>query len=182
MPSDRDIGKKEIERDALAYFLQAYERVHAEPLSLIGDAESPDFVCARPSGIVVGVELARLTRGRVELSLDRALYGRDELDPYVVQSLVLERVADKEQSRRDQYQHVVKECVLVLQLEEAAFENVQHALEQLRDALPPHGFSEIWVVDYSGLDAFGNVELYGLHPSGCFGLHERANRGAKPYG
>lgn len=53
MPSDRDIGKKEEEREALYPFLQAYAAVTGQTLSVVCEDENPDFICLRPSGELV---------------------------------------------------------------------------------------------------------------------------------
>jgi hypothetical protein len=42
------------------------------------------------------------------------------------------------------------------------------------------GFVEIWVADYSELEAYGTIELFGLYPPEFWGYHE-LDRG-KPYG
>jgi hypothetical protein len=44
-----------------------------------------------------------------------------------------------------------------------------------------HGFQEVLIADHSGLDAYGDVELFGLFPKTLWGYHERVYRG-KPYG
>jgi len=50
MVSDKDIGKKMIEREALGAFLEAREEVTGERFSeILGlSTESPDFICVRP--------------------------------------------------------------------------------------------------------------------------------------
>ena len=60
--SDQQIGKKEVEREELYPFLEAYEWVTGESLSLVESGENPDFVCKRPDGSEVGIELSKITR------------------------------------------------------------------------------------------------------------------------
>ena len=43
------------------------------------------------------------------------------------------------------------------------------------------GFAEVWAADWTGLGAYGDVELIGLYPPEWQGHHENDWRG-KPYG
>ena len=43
------------------------------------------------------------------------------------------------------------------------------------------GFAEIWIADHSTIDAFGRVELFGLHPERIAGYYA-LTAGCKPYG
>jgi hypothetical protein len=43
------------------------------------------------------------------------------------------------------------------------------------------GFREVWIADETGIDAYGDVELYCLHPAGLRGYYPQ-NRERKPYG
>jgi len=45
-----------------------------------------------------------------------------------------------------------------------------------------YGFDEIWIADYTGLEAYGDIELFCLYPSEWWGFYERPNPYAKPYG
>jgi hypothetical protein len=57
--SDDDLGEKLVEEEELLQFLEAYETITGELLTILNRGESPDFTCERPSGQVIGVELAR---------------------------------------------------------------------------------------------------------------------------
>ena len=57
--SDNELGKKLVEEEHLLQFLDAYKTVTGIALALRSRGESPDFICAYPSGELVGVELAR---------------------------------------------------------------------------------------------------------------------------
>jgi len=45
-----------------------------------------------------------------------------------------------------------------------------------------YGFTEIWLADYTTVDPFGGVELFGLKPRKWWGYHEREDFPSKPYG
>ena len=56
------------------------------------------------------------------------------------------------------------------------------ALEQIDyDEYTEAGFAEIWIADHSTIDAFGCVELFGLHPERIAGYYA-LTAGRKPYG
>jgi hypothetical protein len=44
------------------------------------------------------------------------------------------------------------------------------------------GFREVWAVDLTGIAAYGDAELLGLHPEEWRGYHERPYASRKPYG
>ncbi len=41
----------------------------------------------------------------------------------------------------------------------------------LCDDFNDHGFAEIWLADYTGLEAYGDIELFCLYPSEQWGGH-----------
>jgi len=43
------------------------------------------------------------------------------------------------------------------------------------------GFYEIWLADYTILEAFGTIQLYGIKPERLQGLHNHSRTGNKPY-
>ncbi|MCG6538254.1 MAG: hypothetical protein L7F78_26940, partial [Syntrophales bacterium LBB04] len=76
----------------------------------------------------------------------------------------------------------VAEVILVLQLMDGTLNQLRVVLADLQDDFTSHGFSEIWIADYSGLEPYGNIELYGLFPMKWWGYHERPWPDRKPYG
>jgi len=95
--SDRDLGKKMVEEEHLLRFLEAYAKVTGVSMKVVSNGESPDFICTRPSGEQVGVELVRSPHdynGAVwdRIWTDRAMSAHDLL------AAVHVIVADKQQS------------------------------------------------------------------------------------
>jgi hypothetical protein len=45
-----------------------------------------------------------------------------------------------------------------------------------------YGFVEIWIADYTGIEAYRDIELFGLAPVRWWGYHQRQNPYRKPYG
>ena len=87
MASDQDIGKKEIETNDLIPFLEPREFVTGETLSPIFGlrSENPDFVCVRPDGGLMGIELTRVTENRDLAFLERLRFGKVRIDSYKTQ-------------------------------------------------------------------------------------------------
>lgn len=184
MVSDQEIGKKEIETNDLIAFLEAREVVLDETLSpLLGlHTESPDFICIRPNGEPVGVELTKVTADRDLAFWDRLRYGEVRIEPYKTLERIHHLIDRKEKSRADRYAKMVSDNILVLQFVDGSMGQLRGAFDGLEDDFTSHGFSEIWIADYSGLEAYGDIELFGLFPSLHWGRHRRLWPDRKPYG
>jgi len=71
----------------------------------------------------------------------------------------------------------------VLQLMDSSIDQVVSFLEkQVIKELNETGFFEIWLADYTILEAFGTVQLYGIKPEKWRGIHDHSRTGNKPYG
>ena len=165
-------------------FLEAREHVIDEHLSeIIGLwIESPDFVCVRPDGRIVGVELTKVMEDRDAVFWERLQYGKVQIDPFRTQETIHYLIERKEKARSSRYSDKVAEVILVLQLMDGTLNQLRVVLADLQDDFTSHGFSEIWIADYSGLEPYGDIELYGLFPMKWWGYHERPWPDRKPYG
>ncbi len=168
--SDQEIGKKEVERMEVEPFLEAYEWVTREALVLIAYDENPDFIFERPNGEKVGIELTKL-----DCKADMDTY-------YEAQEEAHYRIAIKERARVSRYASRVNETILVLQLVDGSLDAIKTGFEGLQADFKEHGFCEIWIADYSGLEAFGDIELFGLYPERWWGHHRRLWPHRKPFG
>jgi len=66
---------------------------------------------------------------------------------------------------------------------DSSFDQVISFLDkQVIKELNETGFFEIWLADYTILEAFGTIQLYGIKPERWQGLHDHSKRGNKPYG
>jgi len=184
MASDQEIGKKEIETSELIPFLEAREIVTGEHLSQIFGlcTENPDFICVRPNEQLVGVELTKVTKDRDLAFWDRIKYGEVQIDPYETQEVIHYLIERKEKARSARYIEKVSDNILVLQLVDGSLDQLRVALDDLQEDFKSHGFSEVWIADYSGLEAYGDIELYDLFPTEWWGYHERPWPDRKPYG
>jgi hypothetical protein len=180
--SDRDIGKKEMETDEVLLFLDAREWTTDEELVLVARCESPDFICSRRDGQRVGIELTKVMRDPRDASWDRILEGKGAMDPYEAQERICQVIENKEEARRARYVRKVTQTVLVIHLFDGSLDSLMPYLEDLEGELADHGFAEVWVADYSGREAYGDVELFGLFPEEWWGYHQRPRPYRKPYG
>lgn len=180
--SDQQNGKKELERIMLCPFLEAYEWVARESLSLIFCDESPDFICKRQNGKEVGIELTKVTRKPEKIFFGRILNHKEEMDAYSAQKFIQELIEKKEEARKKRYIASVQENILVLQLVDCSIRTLQVELKGQQSDFTNHGFEEIWLADYSGLKAYGDIELFGLYPEKWWGYHVRPWPDRKPYG
>ncbi|MBA3006942.1 MAG: hypothetical protein FP810_10250 [Desulfocapsa sp.] len=165
-------------------FLDARQFITCEILSYIPGlwTENPDFICARPNGTFVGVELTKVTEDRDVAFWDRLQYGEVNIDPYKTQETIQHLIDRKEEARAKRYSEKVSENILVLQLVDGTFDHLRGAFDGLETEFKSHGFSEVWLADYSGLEAYGDIELFGLFPAQWWGRHSRQWSDRKPYG
>jgi len=184
MASDQAIGKKELESIQLDYFLEAYEHATSVGLTriIIPGLENPDFVVADEEDRVLGVELTKLMRSPEEQFFTRVIRREEEPDSYGQLEQMHHLIAKKEEARTKRYVAKVAETILVIELVDGTLSSFMYLLEELAGEYSDHGFAEIWLVDYSDTDAYGNVELFCLYPEDKWGIYERPNAGTKSYG
>lgn len=180
--SDQEIGKKEVEQVELYPFLEAYEWVTGECLSLVESRESPDFVCKRSDNSEVGVELSKVTRDPEDIFRDEVVKGKHEIDAYDATEDMQYLIGKKEQARSARYISRVKDTIPVLQLVDGSLDSIMWIFDGLQADFTDHGFLEIWLADYSEYEAYGDIELFGLYPERWWGYHQRPCPNRKPYG
>ncbi len=181
--SDQQMGKKENERIALCYFIDAYQWVTGEHLTELGSSESPDFICARATGQEIGVELTEVRRGLWDALWDRILDRKYEADPQDTLDTIFSLTEKKERGRSKNYGILANKTILVLQLCDCSLWSLRSFLtDDIREDFSGYGFVEIWLADYTGIEAYGDVELFGLVPAKRWGHHQRENPYRKPYG
>ncbi len=181
--SDQNTGKKMVEQEELRPFLEAYKHVTGEALKCVREGESPDFVCTRPTGEEVGVELTRVTRSPDEGFADRVLLRKDEQDGQGALDEVFRLLEQKEAKRVKEYGRFAGKTILALQLFDCSLGRLLPFLDDsLRRDFSDNGFLEVWLADYTGVDAYGDIELFGLKPPQWRGYHKRPNPSRKPYG
>lgn len=177
--SDNDLGKKLVEEEHLLQFLHAYQTVTGIPLSLHSRSESPDFLCIRPPGELVGVELARSPHD-YETRLDDRIWTDRTLSSFDLLASVASITAAKEQKRKSNHW---QNTILVIELLDYSFDSLAWTSDtSFADDFSDTGFLEIWLADHSTVEPFGEVRLIGLYPSRIFGIHHQPGLEGKPYG
>jgi hypothetical protein len=163
-------GKKEAERIAFDAFALAYEYATGDGFEIVACGERPDFVCRRADGALRGVELT-------EVRCEPWSSPFDALDQ------MWHAMCEKDRKRGQDDWRCAEQAILVLELTGASLSDLEWALDDLPAGdFAQFGFREIWLVDYSTVDAFGEVELYCMRPESMRGRYPRAHPDKKPYG
>ncbi len=176
------LGRKIVEEHQLKYFTDAYQFSLGDTLDTVSWCEGPDFICQRSNGDKVGVELTQVVG---DPSVLKTCTDPEELmDGFAALEEIHNLIETKEFKRRQSGWRLPENTILVLQLMDYNFrEGDSLVLDELDiNELPTHGFKEIWLGDYSRLDAYGDIELFCCFPEYLWGFYERWNPGRKPYG
>jgi hypothetical protein len=160
--SDLELGKREIEREHLVLFLDAYQFATSETFSDMKDGETPDFVGRDEAGQVVGVEITQLRFSPGERHTRRI----EPPEPHDVDAWwrLLELMHQKDQKLTKGYRPHCDRKILVIMLVDAGIGALTAATET--DRPNEHGFDEVWLADHTQVEAFGAVDLFAIvHPS-----------------
>lgn len=181
--SDRELGKKMIEEEDLLSFLEAYKENVEEYLSYsFGRSERPDFICYRPDGMPVGVELVRVMRDPMLAQADYILDRIDFMDSESAVEMLYQMIEKKEEKRCQPDWTLPDNTILVIQFVDCPVTNLYQLDESLKDDFKSYGFDEIWIADYTCEEAYGAIDLFCLYPSEWWGYYERQGHSWKPYG
>ena len=181
--SDQGYGKKLAEEMELEPFLKEYKCITGLALQLVNRAERPDFIAQRSDGTRLGVELSKIMHDRQSAFWARVLSGEEFADPVDTAMQLQELIYRKDAKRSGSGWTLPDRTVLVLQLMDSSIDQVVPFLDdQVIKELNETGFFEIWLADYTILDAFGTIQLYGIKPKRRQGLHNHSRTGNKPYG
>jgi hypothetical protein len=173
---------KDSEREHLEQFLSARASAVGEELSLVADSESPDFICRRPTGELVGIEHTKIEYNpeRTEtLEACRAYDG--ELDNFAIVWAAARAVTAKECKRRKPHWKYPHTTILVLDLPEGYRFEEWPADSSLSQDFSESGFLEIWISDHSSIEAYGKVTAIGLYPASIWGIQGQGYLWGVPY-
>jgi hypothetical protein len=179
--SNQQIGKKEVERSELFYFWDAYKHTTGEQLFELASIECPDFICARPNGERIGVELVNVMRDPESAQFEAIIDKKFQADPQDTMDRIF-GLLDYKERKRSKYGHWADKTILVLQLFDCSISSLKRLLDELKIDFTDYGFVEIWLADYTGTEAYRDIELFGLVPVRWWGYHQRQNPYRKPYG
>ena len=181
--SNQNIGKKAAEENDLEPFLKEYKQITNFSLKIIERTERPDFIVQRNDGTQLGIELTKVMRDPESTYWARVLNGGEQADPIDTAIHLQELIYRKDIKRSKSNWKLSKSTVLLLQLMDSSIDQVVLFLDlQIIREINKTGFFEIWIGDYSILEDYGTIQLYGMKPKKWQGLHDHLNSGKKPYG
>ncbi|MEW5913080.1 MAG: hypothetical protein AB1814_11035 [Thermodesulfobacteriota bacterium] len=181
--SDKELGKKMVEEEELLSFLEAYKDVVEEYLSDNFDShERPDFICYRPDGTPVGVELVRIMRDPRDAQADFILSKIEYMEGEEALKILYHMIDKKEEKRRQSGWELPDNTILVLQFADCPIADLHLPGKSLEMDFVSHGFVEIWIADYTCEEAYGAIDLFCLYPPEWWGYWERKGHTWKPYG
>ena len=174
--------RKEEEVEDITIFLDAYERATGEVLQIEEASESPDAICRRSDGTIVGVEHTRVRRSPEQAHWDAVLDYRDEMDVEETLDEINRLIFQKAELLR---KFSIPRNILLIVLYESDFDIAVTLAKNIpREDLESTGFEEIWLADFKGIreGAHREARLFGLYPDSCRTLAERSHYDQKPYG
>jgi hypothetical protein len=176
--NDREVGKREIEREHLSAFLDAYEAATAESFPEMIDSETPDFIGHDAQGRIVGIEVTQLLFGPDEQDM-RRIFPPNPTDNDAWFRL-LDLMHRKNQTLAKGRWSQCERKILVIMLIDTSIGAIATGAET--DAPRDGGFTEVWLVDCAQLEVFGAVDLFAVvHPE-LKGHFATGDQGQKPYG
>lgn len=179
--SDQEFAKKTAEEWDLDLFLDAYREGTGERLQVVEVRERPDFICRRPDGSLVGIELTRARRDPQSLTAD-LIYGNQFADPRLTWDFICRSIEWKEKKRTSHDWGCADSTILVIPVDCPLDDLAYYLNDWPPDDFDGHGFLAIFIADHSELDAYDAVELFALHhPESELRGHWERDRG-KPYG
>ena len=180
--NDKEIAKKEIERMELDPFLDAYKQTAGRSIEYCWGSENPDFICVQDNGEQIGIELTKVMRDPRDKFLEHIFFRKEEPDSYETIETIFHLIEKKEKARNKRYVNSVEDTILVLQIMDGSLDTIEPVMEGIEEYCNGYGFKEIWLADYSGLEAYGDIELFGLYPPEIYGFYQRSCPDRKPYG
>lgn len=178
--SEKEYYRKESELEYLRYFIEAYNYVGKD--SLREDCisrERPDFICTRPDGTAVGVELVKVMRDPRDAFAIRIVLKEDFMEEEEALELLYHMVERKAKKLKQPDWGISENTILVLQFVDCPI-SLLHLPDDLKLDFESYGFSEIWIADYTGIEPYDDVELFCLYPKEWWGYYKRTPK--KPYG
>lgn len=174
--------KLEEEEDDIEIFLQAYPRATAELLELVEFSESPDAICRRPDGSIVGVEHTRIRRSPEDAFWQGIMDRQYEMDSADAAEEIWRLV---EQKSKKLPKFKTEKTILLAAIYEADFELSSDFISYVPiEDFAKMGFEEIWLADFKDIreGAHREARLFGLFPKKYRRITGRSNFDQKPYG
>ncbi|MDP8207059.1 MAG: hypothetical protein P9L92_10380 [Candidatus Electryonea clarkiae] len=183
MWATNDDGKKHSEQIEMNFFTEAYEHATGMELTILYSIESPDFLCRKDNNDIVGVELTKVIIDYDCVYKVTDVTPEDEADPIRILDEAWSAIEIKDAKRKKLYGELKDKTILVLQLHDCPLESLMPFIhENTKSDYSSTGFIEIWLADYTRNEAYGDIELFGLHPEKYWGFSKRPGPDRKPFG
>jgi hypothetical protein len=124
---------------------------------------------------MIGIELTKIVRAP-----DAAFIDSLDYKYYMDGLTALDKICEALEKKKGL---TSSKIILVVQLVDCPLAELMPFLDKnLQDDFASYGFIEIWLADYTGMEAYGDIELFCLHPPEHWGYYQRPNPNRKPYG
>ena len=159
------------ERDDVSRFLAARFHAIGEQLTILADSEAPDFICSRPNGTIVGVEITKIEHDPERKELLEAIRSYSgELDIFAIFWGAATSLAKKEKKRLKPHWKLPSATILVLDLPEGYRIEDWPEDSSYSDEFTDAGFIEVWISDQSSIETHGEPTAIGLYPRAVWGI------------
>jgi hypothetical protein len=181
--SDKENGKKMKEENDLELFSREYNNITGLSLNGVSATERPDFIVYRSDGMKLGIELTKVMRDPESAFWARVLNGEEQADSLDSIWKLQELIYNKDKKRSEDNWQLPNRTMLLLQLMDSSIEQLSSVLDDgIIKEINKTGFLEIWIGDYSILEAYGTIQLYCIKPKKWQDLYNHINNEKKPYG
>lgn len=174
--------RKEEEIEDIQIFLDAYERATGEVVEIEEVGESPDAICRRPDGTLVGIEHTRVRRSPETAHWESVLDHRDEMSIEETYDEISRLIFQKAALRQKFH---FQQNILMIAMYESDFDIAAALAKDIPfEDLQSTGFEEIWLADFKGIrdGAHREAQLFGLYPDQFRHLTRRSMYDQKAYG
>lgn len=181
MANDKETEKKAKEEEALFLFLELYNDITGNNLELLESYERPDFICVLQNGNLVGVELTKVRRSHPnDILFDKINKKQHFMSPDQALDKIQQLIISKDKARNNPDWKFSEATILILELVDIPLANIKHFLSEVFiPEISLNGFEEIWLVDFSEIQAYGSIEMFCLRSYTWKGYYSRGMQ--KPY-
>lgn len=174
--------QKDGETKRLAYFLDEYLDITGERIEITEITERPDFICSKENGCKIGIELTMVTRGDpLIIQWDRIIEKKDFMSREHAIDMIQGRAVIKEDKRSKGDWKLPDANILLIELTDIPLNWIEASISpKFCPDLYSTGFMEVWLADFTGIEAYDNLETYCVQPEKWAGYYPRQMQ--KPYG
>jgi hypothetical protein len=169
--------KKLMEEVALSHFLKAYRLATGEEFVDVEPSETPDFLARDSLGCTVGIELTQVKFPPSDMSWHRIM-GEEWANDLDAFWRIVELLHVKEQKLPRW--PACERRLLVVQLGDIPLADLGAGIAT--DPPTEHGFTEVWLADFTMLDMFGGCDVHPIVHEHLSGPFKVASTDRKPYG